>query len=74
MTVPRQTVLSTLAPVRSEGVGVLVGRGLRCRHEAHQVSEPLLMSGASLLEGEGLMAVRLRAEIRTYLVEEAAEA
>jgi hypothetical protein len=47
--------------------------GLRCHHEAHQVSEPLLMNGASLLEGEGLMAARLRAEIRTYLVEQAAE-
>jgi hypothetical protein len=38
------------------------------------VSKPLLMNGASRPEGEGLMAVGLRAEKRTQLVEQTTEA
>jgi hypothetical protein len=48
--------------------------GLCCRHQAHQLGESLLMSRAALLQGEGLIAVRLGAEKRTHLVEQAAEA
>ncbi len=48
--------------------------GLRCRHQAHELGESLLMNGSPLLKGEELIAVRLRAEKRTHLVEQAAEA
>jgi hypothetical protein len=48
--------------------------GLRCRHQAHQVGEPLLMNGSSLREGERLIAVGLGAQKGSHLVEQAAEA
>ena len=48
--------------------------GLHCRRQAYQLGESLLMDGSSLLEGEGLIAVGLRTEKRTHLVEQATEA
>jgi hypothetical protein len=47
---------------------------LRCRHQAHQLGESLLMNGSALLKGEGLVAVGLGAEKGSHLVEQAAEA
>ena len=48
--------------------------GLCCGHQAHQLGKSLLMSGSALLQGERLIAVRLGAEKRTHLVEQATEA
>jgi hypothetical protein len=43
-------VLSTLAPLRSEGVGALVGRGLRCRDHGHQLTKSVPMDVPALRE------------------------
>ena len=46
----RNMVLSTLAPLRSQGVGALVGRGLRCRDHGHQLTKSVPMDGPALRE------------------------
>ena len=48
--------------------------GLRCRHQAHELGASLLMNGSPLFKGKELIAVRLRAEKRTHLVEQVTEA
>jgi hypothetical protein len=66
-------VLSTLAPLRSEDVGQLVGLELCCRHHSHQVNESLAMEAPALLKCERFVAVRLGAEKRSDLVKDVAE-
>jgi hypothetical protein len=66
-------VLSTLAPVRAEDVGELVGLRLCCRDHSHQVGESLSMDGSVLRQREGLVAVRLGTEKGSDFIKDAAE-
>jgi len=50
-------------------VGALVGRRLCRGDDAHQSGKALLMGAPPLQQREGLVAVRLRAEKRTDLLE-----
>jgi hypothetical protein len=66
-------VLSTLAPLRSEDVGQLVGLELCRRHHSHQVSEALAMNAPALRKCERFVAVRPGAEKPSELVKDVAE-
>jgi hypothetical protein len=67
------SVLSTLAPPRSEDVGQPVRLALCRRDDSHHVGKTLSMDAPALRQREGLVAVRLGADKRADLIKDASD-